>query len=112
MTQLTRSKFDLSARRRELLEKMLRREEINPSLRRIIRRHEYDRIPLSFSHQRLWFIHQLQGGSPFYNIPIALTLSGPINQTALEQALQEIIRRHESLRTVFIQRDGQTYQHV
>jgi NRPS condensation-like uncharacterized protein len=77
-----------------------------------VRRHEYERIPLSFAQQRLWFIHQLQSGSQFYNIPIALTLSGPINQIILRQALDEIVRRHESLRTVFTQCDGQTYQQV
>jgi amino acid adenylation domain-containing protein len=112
MPQLARSTFELSARRRELLEKMLRREEISSSSDRIVRRHEYDRIPLSFAQQRLWFIHQLQSGSQFYNIPIAFTFSGAINQPVLQQALDEIIRRHESLRTVFRQSDSQTYQQV
>ncbi|BAY38737.1 amino acid adenylation [Nostoc sp. NIES-2111] len=59
-------------------------------------------LPLSFSQQRLWFLHQLEPDSPFYNVPMALRLVGNLNQSALEQSLQEIIHRHEALRTNFI----------
>ncbi|BAT53521.1 Amino acid adenylation [Nostoc sp. NIES-3756] len=59
-------------------------------------------LHLSFSQQRLWFLHQLEPDSPFYNVPMALRLVGNLNQSALEQSLQEIIHRHEALRTNFI----------
>ncbi len=63
--------------------------------------------PLSFAQQRLWFLDQLQPNSPFYNIPAAVRIRGALNVTALEQAVSEIIRRHEVLRTVFVNNQGQ-----
>ena len=67
-------------------------------------------LPLSFAQQRLWFLDQLIPNSSMYNIPSAVRLAGAINVTALEQALSEIIRRHEVLRTVFADENGQTVQ--
>ncbi len=78
-----------------------------PPLRRFPRDGE---LPLSFAQQRLWFLDQLSPDSPFYNIPAAVRIHGEINTEALEKALQEIIRRHEALRTVFVNRDGQPVQ--
>ncbi|MEH2084715.1 MAG: non-ribosomal peptide synthase/polyketide synthase [Nostoc sp.] len=65
---------------------------------------------LSFAQQRLWFLEQLQPNTALYNIPEALRLVGTLNQAALEQSLQEIIARHEALRTNFIAVDGQARQ--
>jgi amino acid adenylation domain-containing protein len=67
-------------------------------------------LPLSYAQQRLWFLDQFEPNSPFYNIPIALRLVGNLNQAALEQSLQEIIHRHEALRTNFITVDGKPIQ--
>ncbi|PKD39522.1 non-ribosomal peptide synthetase, partial [Methylomonas sp. Kb3] len=72
-----------------------------------------DAIPLSFSQQRLWFLDQLEPDSPFYNIPVALRLSGPVNIAALQKSIQEIVRRHEALRTVFtLADDGEPMQKI
>jgi hypothetical protein len=60
-----------------------------------------DSAPLSFAQQRLWFLDQLEPGNAAYNIPDAVRLSGPLAIAALEHSLSEIVRRHESLRTVF-----------
>ncbi|HEX3252481.1 MAG TPA: amino acid adenylation domain-containing protein, partial [Pyrinomonadaceae bacterium] len=67
-------------------------------------------LPLSFAQQRLWFIEQLVTGKAVYNLPGAIRLRGPLNTTALELSLTEIVRRHESLRTFFATVDGQPVQ--
>ncbi|MEE8587430.1 MAG: amino acid adenylation domain-containing protein, partial [Acidobacteriota bacterium] len=67
-------------------------------------------LPLSFAQQRLWFFDQLEPGSPLYNVPAALLLNGSLAVAALEAALNEALRRHEALRTVFPAREGKPLQ--
>ncbi|MDZ7967789.1 MAG: amino acid adenylation domain-containing protein [Nostoc sp. DedSLP03] len=67
-------------------------------------------LPLSYAQQRLWFLDKLNPNSAFYNLLLALRLAGTLNRTALEQSLQEIIYRHEALRTNFITVDGEPVQ--
>jgi amino acid adenylation domain-containing protein len=69
-------------------------------------------IPLSFSQQRLWFIDQLYHGSAFYNIPIAFHIKGELNITALQQSLNEILKRHEIWRTNFTLINGEPIQEI
>jgi amino acid adenylation domain-containing protein len=69
-------------------------------------------LPLSFAQQRLWFLDKLEPGSPFYNLPAALRLEGALDETALERSLNEIVRRHEVLRTNFHLVDGEPRQVV
>ncbi|WP_036507511.1 condensation domain-containing protein, partial [Nocardia aobensis] len=68
--------------------------------------------PLSYAQQRLWFIDQLQGPSPVYNMPIAFRINGPLDTEALAAALDDVLARHESLRTIFPDTDGVPFQHV
>ncbi|MFF6983659.1 amino acid adenylation domain-containing protein [Streptomyces sp. NPDC008343] len=63
---------------------------------------------LSFAQRRLWFIDQLQPGSPAYNVPVATRIRGPLNVAALHGALQDIVDRHEVLRTVYQDAPGAT----
>ncbi len=63
-------------------------------------------LPLSFAQERLWFLEQLEPGTPVYNIPWAVRLSGDLKVNALEQALDWIIARHEVLRTTYKAVDG------
>ena len=69
-----------------------------------------ERIPLSFAQQRLWFLDQLEPGNLSYNIPTAVRLQGELDVDALRRSLQEIVRRHEVLRTRFLAEGGQPHQ--
>jgi amino acid adenylation domain-containing protein len=69
-----------------------------------------DEIPLSFAQQRLWFMDQLEPGSVAYLTPRALHFSGDLSAEALEQSLEGLIQRHESLRTTFEERAGRPVQ--
>ncbi|HEX8116078.1 MAG TPA: amino acid adenylation domain-containing protein, partial [Pyrinomonadaceae bacterium] len=67
-------------------------------------------LPVSFAQQRVWFIEQLEPGSAAYNIPLALRLTGRLDMAAMEATLEEVVRRHESLRTTFAAREGRPVQ--
>ncbi|HEY5315364.1 MAG TPA: amino acid adenylation domain-containing protein, partial [Pirellulales bacterium] len=64
-------------------------------------------LPLSFAQQRLWFLDQLEPGNPFYNLPTAARLIGPLDVPALRRTLDELVHRHESLRSRFYACEGQ-----
>lgn len=68
--------------------------------------------PLSYAQRRLWFMDQLFPGTPLYNLPLVLHLALPVDVPVLERALQEMARRHESLRTTFRMVDGEPVQVV
>jgi amino acid adenylation domain-containing protein len=71
-----------------------------------------ENIPLSFAQQRLWFLDQMKPGNPLYNLGGAVRLRGFLDIAALEQSFNEIVRRHEALRTTFKTVDGQPVQMV
>ena len=66
--------------------------------------------PLSYAQQRLWFLDQLEGPSPAYNMPAAVRLDGPLRPRALARAFAEVLRRHEPLRTAFASLAGRPLQ--
>jgi amino acid adenylation domain-containing protein len=74
-----------------------------PTIQPVVRN---ELAPLSFAQQRLWFIDQLAPGTPVYNIPLAVRIKGNASPHALMQAMSDVVRRHESLRTTFKERDG------
>jgi amino acid adenylation domain-containing protein len=80
------------------------------SLQPLTARPRENPIPLSFAQERLWFLDRLEPGSPFYNMPLALRLTGRLDAGALKQALQEVTHRHEVLRTCFPLVNGQPVQ--
>nr|WP_237550402.1 non-ribosomal peptide synthetase [Streptomyces sp. SID1034] len=67
-------------------------------------------LPLSAAQRRLWFLAQMEG--PAYNSPLALRVSGKVNLPALQAALSDVVERHEALRTVFPEQDGEPFQQV
>ncbi|HEX3128839.1 MAG TPA: amino acid adenylation domain-containing protein [Thermoanaerobaculia bacterium] len=69
-------------------------------------------LPLSFAQERLWFLYQLDPASPLYNISLAVRLTGRLSVPALRAALQEIVRRHEVLRTAYATENGRAVQRV
>ena len=70
----------------------------------------YHQAPLSFAQQRIWFLQQLEPESGFYNEPIALSIRGKLSIKALSQAIREVTRRHEVMRSTFPMVDGQAVQ--
>jgi amino acid adenylation domain-containing protein len=83
------------------------RADACPPLRRVPRD---GRLPLSYAQQRLWFLDRLVPGNPFYNATAAVRLTGTLDRDVLERSLDKVIKRHESLRTTFLEVDGQAAQ--
>jgi amino acid adenylation domain-containing protein len=100
--QQGRSRFLLSERRRELFHAMLHEEGLAPrSGPQRSATLSTEELPLSFAQERLWFLDRFQPGLSAYNIPGNFRLTGAMNVAALRESVNEIVRRHESLRTTF-----------
>lgn len=69
-------------------------------------------FPVSFAQQRLWFLSQLEPESALYNVPQAFDFAGPVDRPDLAWCLNEVVRRHEALRTTFTAVAGQPVQIV
>src|SRR5690348_5539599 len=97
-------KDTLEKKKQELLA-LLRAEGgmVLPQNHAITPRREGNTLTLSFAQQRLWFFDQLQPNSPAYNMFHGLRLVGSLSLLACRQSLQEIVNRHEILRTLFVQ---------
>jgi amino acid adenylation domain-containing protein/non-ribosomal peptide synthase protein (TIGR01720 family) len=103
-------KVSFSEEEEELLSLLLEEEGFSSSFQPITPVSRANDLLASFSQQRLWFLNQLQPGSPAYNIPLTLQFSGDLDRTLLERCLSELFQRHESLRTTFRMQDGQVLQ--
>jgi amino acid adenylation domain-containing protein len=114
MFNLSEKIASLSPEKLDLLSRRLREQgAADPPEERILPRGAKGEFwPLSFAQQRLWFLDQMEPGRAVYNVHTAVRLKGGIGQLALQQALDEVVRRHEVLRTVFVERDGDPAQLV
>jgi amino acid adenylation domain-containing protein len=94
---------ELSPVRRVLLDKLLKAKGVGTQARsnKVQRRVKTDFTPLSFAQQRLWVLHQLDPANPSYIMPDAVRLEGQLDISALQQGFEEIVRRHDVLRTTF-----------
>ncbi len=104
---------NLSPVKQALLEQRLKRAA--PSGGRapeIPTRPDRDWAPLSFAQRQMWVIDQLTPGNPAYNLPNGYRLRGPLDVTALQHSVNEIIKRHEVLRTTFALQDGEPVQRI
>jgi amino acid adenylation domain-containing protein/thioester reductase-like protein len=106
-SDLASRRAGLSATKRDLLARMARGQAPpRPEQRAIARRPLQEPAPLSFAQQRIWFIDQLEPGSPAYNIAGAFRLAGRLDWRSFGAAFDEVIRRHEVLRTTFVAGTG------
>jgi amino acid adenylation domain-containing protein/non-ribosomal peptide synthase protein (TIGR01720 family) len=88
------------------IEETRQKEQISP----ILPTSRNQPLPLSFAQTRLWFLAQLEPNNPFYNIAIPIRIQGRLKVDVLEQSFNEILQRHEILRTIFETIDGQPVQ--
>ena len=115
---LTARRAKLSPAKKDLLERRLQGKLPHGSSTdgskpgSIPRRSQPGPAPLSFAQERMWFLDQLEPGNPAYNRPVYLRLMGGLNVAVLEKSLNEIVDRHEALRTVFQATDGRPAQVV
>jgi amino acid adenylation domain-containing protein len=111
MSSASKVRVELSARKRAILEALLREKGIGEAkTERIPRRTEPGPAPLSFAQERMWFLDQLEPESPLYNIHMGVELSGPLNVPVLQRSIAEVLRRHEVLRTTFTVIDNRPVQ--
>ncbi|WP_375443148.1 amino acid adenylation domain-containing protein [uncultured Nostoc sp.] len=102
---------EIQGRKAEIIEFLAASNRTNNhSFKPIIPISRSGNLPLSFAQQRLWFLDQLIPNNPFYNIPLALHLTGSLKLAALEQTFNEIVQRHEALRTTIVVQTGQPVQ--
>jgi amino acid adenylation domain-containing protein len=102
---------DLSPDRRAILENLLARVGARPTTATAIQRRSPAQVaPLSFAQERLWFIEQLAPGTAQYNLGSTYRIRNSVDSLVLEQSLNEVVRRHESLRTTFKSDNGQPFQ--
>jgi amino acid adenylation domain-containing protein len=102
---------NLSPAKRALLMKSLQKNAIqSQETQTIPRRERQSGIPLSFAQQRLWLIDRLESGTVAYNVPFAVRLKGSLNPAAFERSINEVIKRHEALRTTFTLEGDQPIQ--
>ena len=87
-------------------------EKDSRTVRSIVPVPRSNHTPLSFAQERLWFLDRLDPDSPTYNVPAAFRLAGDLNLNALEQSLNEVVRRHEVLRTLFATVNGNPVQKI
>lgn len=103
---------ELSADEQRELTRLLEQEGVDCSQPQGIFRRDVQNSPLSYEQRRLWFLQQFSPESGLYNIPLVAWVKGPLQVEALQQAITEIVRRHEVLRTAFTEVQGSPVQVV
>ncbi|WP_433635017.1 non-ribosomal peptide synthase/polyketide synthase [Nocardia sp. CA-120079] len=107
-----RTIFDASTVRELARRITVEQEAAPPALPPLTVQDRNEPIPLSIAQQRMWFLNRFDSASGGYNIPFALRLTGVLNVPALERAIADVIAKHETLRTIYPERDGAATQVV
>src|SRR5437870_4398163 len=111
--EITKKVEGLSPAKRTLLDLRMKKKEAEAAVEGgIPHREGRQKAALSFAQQRLWFLQQLETESPAYNVYGSVKLKGRLNEEALRRSLKEIVRRHEALRTRFVEVEGRAMQVV
>src|SRR6476620_135461 len=112
-SELAARRDALSAIKQQELERLLNKSIGQEAAARVIPPRPADQAaPLSFAQERLWFLYQLDPESTAYNVCYPLRITGRLNLPALTQAINETVRRHDSLRTTFAEVDGKPVQNA
>jgi hypothetical protein len=101
----------LSPEQREVLQRLLRKKGVGvpmPGIRP--RTGAAAEVPLSFAQRRLWFLDQMEPGNSFYNVVDSIVFDEAVDPVLVERSLNEVVRRHETLRTTFAQRQHEPVQ--
>ena len=112
MDALSQRLTTLSPKERTLFQLLLEERREQRARQLIPRAPQAEWYPLSFAQERLWFLHQLEPNSSFYNIPLAVQLHGALRSDALEQSLREVVRRHSVMRATLALRNGVAVQTI
>ncbi len=113
MNELEKRLANLSPEKRALLMQQLAKNAAkDKSQSEIGRRPRPERMPLSSAQQRLWILDRFEPGNTVYNVSSLLRLIGPLDIEVMSRTLSEIVRRHETLRTVFVSDDEGPYQRI
>ncbi|WP_425357968.1 condensation domain-containing protein, partial [Pseudomonas asplenii] len=98
--------------RRQILQKMSESGQSFRLLPITETRHDVARIPLSYAQQQMLILWQLDPDNSAYNVPMAVRLSGPLDEAAMSRALALLVHRHEALRTRFVSVEGEFHQEI
>ncbi|MCC7247961.1 MAG: amino acid adenylation domain-containing protein, partial [Lysobacter sp.] len=113
MSELEKRLANLSPEKRALLMQQLAKSAARENTQQEIgRRARPERMPLSSAQQRLWILDRFDPGNSIYNVTLLLRMVGPLDVDVLSRTLSEIVRRHETLRTVFVSDDEGPYQRI
>jgi hypothetical protein len=110
MTVKTDRLAGLSDAKRALLEQLV--AERRAAAGQVRRRPRPERVPLSFGQERLWLVEQLTPGTAAYNVPMISWLDGALDTSALDRAINELVRRHETLRSSVLAEEGRPFQKI
>ena len=113
MEALLKNYLNLSTQKQELIKVLLKEQGIDINDKIILPQKRVSNIfPMSYAQKRLWFLEKLEPESPLYIIPSGVKITGKVYSEYFVYAINEIVKRHEILRTRFIEKEGEGFQEI